>query len=79
MDGYRLCNTIKISIFHINLYNKIKFIGTELTNSRKTIHQYHICDMLHVFAMVPMSIFDPSFVKCKVFLGKDAGNDDHMT
>ena len=43
---------------------------------KEIIHSYQMSNMPHTLSMIPVSIPNPAFVKRKVLLAKDAG-DDH--
>ena len=53
----------------------ISQIAYLFTSLEKVIKPYQVCNMPHASSVTPMSIPDPAFVKRKVFLAKDAGND----
>ena len=42
---------------------------------KEIIHPYQVSDMPHALSVIPMSIPDPAFVKRKMFLAHDTGED----
>ncbi len=44
-------------------------------HSRKIINSYPVDNMSHTLSMMPTGIHDPTFIKRKVFLATDTGND----